>query len=162
MKGTKLKLMAISAVVILILAVFAVNQENDSVQDTQKDVKLFPGLAEKINSVKELIISQGPKTVTIKLNDNEWQVVDSDNYPADMSKVKQTIIRIADFDILEAKTSKESSYAKLGVEDTDAKNSKSKLITLKDGSAVELAALIVGKQRSSNISNSNTDSLYVR
>lgn len=162
MKGNKLKILAVSTVVVLALAMVAVNNESSKLSDSQKNVKMFPDLADKINSVTTLVVSQGPKKVTVKLSNGEWKVLESDNYPADVSKVKQVIIKMADFEVIEAKTTKQENYSKLGVEDPDGKDAKSKLVTLNDENSTELAALIVGKQRSSNIANSTTDSLYAR
>jgi len=162
MKGNKLTILAVGTVVILGLAMLAVNNESSQVADIQQNTKLFPDLAAKMNSVTSIAVSQGVKATTVTLIDGEWRVVESDNYPADVSKIKQTIIKMSDFEIIEAKTSKEANYAKLGVEDPVSKDAKSKLITLSDANAVEVASLIVGHQRSTNIASASTDSLYVR
>lgn len=80
---------------------------------------LVAGLADTINEVSSLKIT-GPKAnliAELAKQDQGWVVVNRNNYPADLTKVREYLIKLADSNIREVKTSKPENYARLGVED---------------------------------------------
>jgi hypothetical protein len=123
---------------------------------------LFPKLKPKINDVYQMEIVKRDNVFHIQKSETGWQVTEKHNYPADLSKVKQTLLSMADLTTLEAKTKKADRYNVLGVEDPKEKTSSSILIRLLDKQGTELGTLIVGKQASTSLSGKGIDSLYVR
>ncbi len=80
---------------------------------------LIPGMKAAVNDVQTLrIIGPGDQTlVTLDRAEKNWTVGERAGYPADIEKVREYLLRLADSSLLEGKTSTESLYAKLGVED---------------------------------------------
>ncbi len=87
---------------------------------------LVPAMKADINDVSRIrIIGAGElPLVTIDRSDTRWTVAERGGYPADIEKVREYLLRLADARLIEAKTSTESLYAKLGVEDVKAPEAK--------------------------------------
>jgi len=122
---------------------------------------LFPGLLEKVNNVSSLVLKKQGQTLTLSQNASTWGIEQADNYPADFGKIRETVIAVADLQILAEKTSNAELYKKLGVEDPLSENATSLQLSLLDTDGNSLAKLIVGNSRHSKSSN-DKDGLYVR
>ena len=149
-------------VVVLVAAVVAVNKEQSAVVNKQAGAYLFPGLEGKINDVAKIEVVKGSDHVTIQHGDNDWQIVEKDNYPADLSKIKEVVMKIAAFTTVEPKTKKPDNYGKLNVEDPTGENAKSVQVTLKDKAGKDMASVIVGRMESGGFTSVGQDKTYVR
>jgi hypothetical protein len=112
--------------------------------------RLFPELSERINEVTEVRIEKVGKSTTLKREGGKWKLADRGGYPAEFQKVKELVMRVADLEIEETKTARKSNHAQLAVEwpttaeeGTDA--AEAGLVTMRDASGKELAAVVVGK-----------------
>ena len=161
MNKKHLGIFAAVTLIVIIAAVVAVNQQKSAVVH-QAGEHLFPGLETKVNDVAKIEVIKGEDRVTIQRGDNNWQVADKDNYPANGSKVKETIMKIAAFTTIEAKTQKEENYGKLNVEDPTQTDTKSVLVSLKDASDNELASVVVGRLITGSLTTGSQDKTYVR
>lgn len=87
---------------------------------------LIAGMKASINDVSMLrIVGPGDQTlVTLHKAESGWTVAERDGYQADIEKVREYLLRLADATLVEAKTSNESLYAKLGVESVSAAEAK--------------------------------------
>ena len=87
---------------------------------------LVPGMKDKINQVDQLrVFGAGNQVlVTLKRQDNRWTVGERAGYAADIEKVREYLLRLADARLIEAKTANAALYAKLGVEDVKAPDAK--------------------------------------
>lgn len=105
---------------------------------------VFPDLAGKGDSVTAISVrTGGQETLVHKLDKGAWGISSRDDYPADVEKIRKIVQDLAQAKIAEAKTSKPELYERLGVQDADAKDSKSTLLTLKAGDA-PVASIIIG------------------
>jgi len=147
MKQKNLLILIALTLGIVILAAIAVNSRDAGVTEDAKDTKLFPGLLGKINDVDSIEILSGGGTITLIKQDNSWRVKESNQYYANLSKIKAALLGIADYSLIEAKTSKAELYEKLGVDDASAAGAKSTQVTIKDDSGADLASLIIGNRR---------------
>ncbi len=117
---------------------------------------LNPELKSRVNDVSQFIIESKEESVHITRQDNNnWVVMQSDNYPAQFDMVKKLILEMSDLTILSEKTSNPALYSELGVEDHTDENSDSKLLSLLDSTGETIASIIIGDKR-------GMDSLYVR
>ena len=144
--------MNIKSLVILVLflvvgvGVYYYSDAKQSVNVSDKiGVAILPGLKLSLNNVSQLqIVGPGNQILsTITRSDMGWSVQERNAYPADLSKVRATLLNLADAKIIEEKTSNADLYSKLGVEDvssTDAQGTKA--IIKYDNNTDEL---IVGK-----------------
>lgn len=149
-------------VIVVIAAIVAVNKEQKAVVNDQAGNQLFPGLEAKVNDVAKIEITKGSDHVTIQRADNNWQIAEKDNYPADLAKIKEVVMKIAAFTTVEAKTKKAENYGKLNVEDPTQEDTKSIQVSLKDGSNNELANVIVGRMETGSFTTVGQDKTYVR
>lgn len=144
------------ALALAVFAAIALRQESATVTNQQAGARIFPGLMNKVNDVAQILVQKGEQSITIKRDNNQWQVTNKDGYPANITKVKQTILGIADFETVEAKTKKAENYKQLEVDDS------SSLVTLQDAQGQTLAALILGKVIDNGFSAATKAKMYVR
>lgn len=112
------KLLIVTAVV-LVAAFWATSIRSPESNEELAGKALVEGLQKDVNAVTSLrLVEAGDKAlVTLVKGDSNWTVAERDQFPADVQKVREYLLNLADADLLEAKTSKKESYAKLGVED---------------------------------------------
>ena len=145
--------------VMVVIAAVIVSQQRAPRTSTEK-IPLFPELAERINDVSELAVRDGQAALTVRRVSDAWSVVESDNYPALLDKVKQTVLAVSALQVIAEKTDNPDLYKRLGVEDPDSKGATSHLLTLSDDGE-QLAELVVGKTRRSSTA-AGAPGLYVR
>ena len=162
MSNKNISIFLIVTVAVVIAAVIAVNQQQSAVVNKQAGDVLFPGLEAKVNDVAKLEIVKGEERVTLQRADNNWQIVEKDNYPADFSKIKEVVMKVAAFTTIEAKTKIAENYGKLNVEDPSQEDAKSVLVTIKDNADNELAGVIVGRMEAGSFATVGQDKTYVR
>lgn len=140
-KHTLVKL-SIAAVAALGLALWVGNSRQPK-QELPQDAALVPGLAGSVNDVKKLVITGAGKLVlvTLERRDAGWVVVERDGYAADVAKVRELLLKLADSTLVEAKTANPELHAKLGVEDVAGKDAKSLLLEV-EGLAKPVAIVV--------------------
>ena len=106
---------------------------------------ILPGLQDALNKIDKLeLIGAGNNIITtLTREDNHWTVLERNNYPADIAKIRSVVIALADAKIIEEKTSNKDLYSKLGVEDLAQKEATGVQVNLHYGDQSQ--ALIVGK-----------------
>jgi hypothetical protein len=159
MKSKTLGMLA-GITIIGILVAFLVNREPASRLPNSGDL-LFPQLLSIVNEVHEFVVETNDQTVTLVRGPDAWGVKEKAGYRADVEKVKQAIIGLAELRILEPKTRNPELYDRLGVQDTDQEGSPSKAVTVKTPDIPEAALVIVGNQRPAK-GNPRMSEIYVR
>lgn len=124
-KQSLVKLLAVTALV-LGAAWWASSSRDLDRNEHATGKPLVDGLKAGVNNVTALrIVEAGDKpVVTLVKGDTTWTVGERDHYPADLTKVREYLLKIADATLLEAKTGKKENHAKLGVEDVAAADAK--------------------------------------
>lgn len=151
MQQKNLLILSLVTLVALAVAALALRGKDDASASTPE--RLFPTLAEHINDVAEVRVEKDGKVVTVKKEGGQWKLVDRGGYPALFEKVKEMAMGLADLKIEETKTAKKENHQKLGVqwpaptpkEGAEPEESDAGLITLKDSSGKELAAIVLGR-----------------
>ncbi len=154
-----LSTLAVIAAILIAVTVF-VSQRKDATSP-QTGQPVFPVLKTTINDVAEMRISTQSGTITVHQEDDSWRVKEKHDYPADLGKVRETLIGLAELKILEPKTRKPEHYEKLGVQDVDAEGSLSTGVTLKDAAGNTLAEVIIGNDRPAK-GNSEQKEMFIR
>lgn len=146
----------IAAVVALLLAVWA-GSSREPVQTLGSGDPLVPGLADGINEVRMLKITGAGNLPIATLNrgENGWTVAEKNGHPADVAKIREFLLKLAEATIAEAKTSDPNNYAKLGVEEVSATEAKGALVEIEGLKAP--VRLIVG-----NFNARGAEGTYVR
>ncbi len=159
MKSKTLGLLAAITIVGIILAVFANREPSTNIP--QSGQLLFPDLMAVVNDVNEIAIETKEHTVTLVRGEQNWGVKEKANYRADVEKVKQAIVGMADLRIHEPKTKNPELYERLGLQAPDQEGSPSKMVSLKTVDNAETAKLVVGNQKPAK-GNPRMSEIYVR
>lgn len=109
----------LAAAVIALAAILIATEVTDNGDSQTAGGRLFPDLRPSINDITSLSVS-GPDesdVVTLTRAENGWLVGERDGYPADIGKIRQVLLAIADAKTVEQKTSNPERYAELGVSD---------------------------------------------
>lgn len=127
----------------------------------RSEALVFDGLAEKANDVAEIVVRSEEGAVTVRRGENGWVVPEKNGHPARLDKVREAIVGMAELRLFEPKTRSADKFSRLQVEDVDAENSASLLVTLADDKGTEMAKIIVGKGRN-NLAGPVSTGVYVR
>jgi hypothetical protein len=114
-----------------------------------------------INDVNEVLIETKDQRITLVRGEQTWGVKENASYRADVEKVKQAIVGLADLRIHEPKTQNPELYERLGLQDTDQEGSPAKTVTVKTADNPETAKLVMGNQRPAK-GNPRMSDIYVR
>ncbi|HSF09224.1 MAG TPA: DUF4340 domain-containing protein, partial [Nitrospirales bacterium] len=93
--------------------------------------------------------------------ENIWRVKEKSGYRADVEKVKQTLIGLAELRISEPKTKNPELYDRLGLQDKEQEGSLSTTVRLKTPNNPEAALVILGNQRPAK-GNPRMSEIYAR
>ncbi len=113
---TLLLLIAVAALTLLAGLWFA--DRRQPAETVSVDEALFPDLLEQVNEVQALQVQRAGDQPGLRLErrGDAWVVADRGGYPAQLSKVRETLLGLARSRLLEAKTRNPDLYSRLGVE----------------------------------------------
>lgn len=104
---------------------------------------LFDDLRARINDIRELEVeAPGSEPVVIRSGEEGWVVGNRNDYPANVAKVREVLLALADARVLEQKTSNPERYEALGVRDPDVEGASGTRLTASGGG--ESFAVIIG------------------
>ena len=159
MKSKTIALLAGITLVGILLAVFANRETSTSLP--QSGHLVFPDLMNVVNDVNEVVIETKDQTTTLVRAEKTWGIKEKSGYRADVEKVKDMIVGLADLRIHEPKTKNPELYDRLGLQDKDQEGSTSKTVTVKTTDNPEAAKLVMGNQRPAK-GNPRMSDIYVR
>ena len=107
------------AIVVALALLLVVLQGTETDRMATAERLLFPGFKSLANDIENIAIQRpgDDEAVAIHRIDNRWTVPVRDDYTADVGKLRELIIALADARIVEEKTSNPEYYNKLGVDD---------------------------------------------
>ncbi|MYJ95469.1 MAG: DUF4340 domain-containing protein [Proteobacteria bacterium] len=117
---------------------------------------LLPDLGEDLARISQVsVVGAGSESVAtlVRGDDGSWTVAEKDGYAADVEKVRQTLISLAEARIVEPKTANPDFYDRLGVEDVE------------DAAAGGVAVMLAGSDTPVNVIVGNTEGtsqVYIR
>lgn len=135
----------IAAAIVALLAAWWINSSHAPVSESAEQSKpLLPGLRERVNDITSITITGADNQVlvTLKRGSEGWNVGQKSGYPADVAKLREFLLKLADATVLEGKTSNPKLYGELGVDDVKGKDAKGVLVSLEGPK--EPVKLIVG------------------
>lgn len=143
--------------VVAIAASAAINRSRQPVSEYSAQAgSLVEGLKDKINEVSALTVAvPGQQSaVTLKRSENGWQVVDKGGYPADVGKLREYLLRVADSNLIEQKTASRERYTELGVSDLSEPDAK--------GIQIKIEGLAKPVDFIAGVFNTKSSGTYVR
>ncbi len=151
-------IIAIATIAVVVMA-WKISQQKAPETELATD-RLYPALFDQLNDANRVSIKTTEhNTELAKLND-EWVVANRDNFPAEFTAIKSTLLNIAQVSVIERKTSKPEFYEKIGVAGIEQADSNSVLVQVEDANGNELASVVIGNERDG--SNLETPNYYVR
>jgi len=141
---TERRVFVLAALAILVIAAALwLSSQRHLPRDIAAGTKLFPDL--KTAELREVDITRAGarRVVTLESRDNAWTVAERDHYPADAARVRGLVLGMADFTIVEQKTSDPKNYPAIGVEDIALPGAAGTQIDLK--SASRTTSVIIGR-----------------
>ena len=126
----------IGAAIVALLAAVLINSSKKPRTDAATQAqRLLPELRDHVNDVSSITLTGADDKVlaTLKRGADGWKVAEKADYPADMAKVREFLLKLDQATLIEQKTSNEKRYAELGVGDVKDKDAK--------GVQVDLAGL---------------------
>jgi len=134
----------IAAALVSLIAAWWINSAQKPVSESAEQAKaLLPGFREQVNDVTSITFSGADNKVlaTLKRGSDGWTVAEKSGYPADVVKLREFLLKLADAKVLEQKTSNPKHYADLGVNDVTEKEANGVLVSL-DGLKQPLKLII--------------------
>lgn len=140
--------LAITALVTIAVIAFAWKVTEDKAPQTEVSrAPLFPALAARVNDVTRMTLTSADRETRLVRADDGWVVENLDGFPARFTDVKRTLLQVAALEIVEAKTARPESYARIGVADVDTEGADGTLIELAAAGETTIAALVAGNTR---------------
>jgi len=158
MRASKVAILALIAIALATAAWF-VKEKRETSSVALTDV--YPGMLEKINSVKTIEAMYKGNPMTLSFTDGQWLMAQRNNYRASTEQVKKFLRGFAEMRRLEPKTSDSAKYVQLDLDDPSSPDSEAFGVVLKDGSGGVLADVVMGKDRSAT-ADSDMREVYLR
>lgn len=141
MKQKQILGLAVAAVALLGLAVYLSESRKPAVEAPLAG-PLAPGLEAGLNEVRQVVVqAAGGETITLKRGDAGWGVEEKQGYAADVGKLRELLLNLAQAQRIEPKTAVESSYPVLGVQDIETEGASNVLLRVA-GAGPELAVIL--------------------
>lgn len=147
MKGNKLIILAVVAVVLVALA-FVMNRKDEAIKPTGMGELVIPDLP--VNDVLRIdVINSSNETVTVSRADDRWVSLSKYGYPADFGKVRDALIKLSEVKIGQVMNVSEDQKKAInivtpgqGVEDAGS------LVNLYGEGGKKIASVLLGKEHS--------------
>ena len=144
MKQKQILGLGAAAVVLMGLAVY-LSESRKPAAEAPLAGPLAPGLEAGLNEVKQVVVqAAGGETITLQRGEAGWGVEEKQGYAADVGKLRELLLNLAQAQRIEPKTAVEASYPVLGVQDVQAEGASNVLLRVA-GAGPELA-VILGRQ----------------
>ncbi len=147
--------------ILAVIAAVIVSRGTGPRSDPLAGRPVMPELASRLQDLGRMVLIHGDQKTTIIRDGTAWSVAERGGYPADLKKLRQALLGLADLTYFEPKTARPESYSRLDVEDAGGKDSKSTLVTLADAKGALLGEAIIGKHRADQLGGGE-GGVYVR
>lgn len=107
----------------------------------------LPEVAQAINSVSAIEVTQGGKSITLERAGTAWKVRDRAGFPAKPEVPRGLLVTLAKSQLIEPKTAVKDKLALLELEDPAGKDAKSRRVRILDGGGKVLSDVVIGKSR---------------
>jgi hypothetical protein len=134
----------IAAALVALIAAWWINSAQKPVSESaEQTTALVPGFREQVNDVTAITFTGADNKVlaTLKRGSDGWTIAEKSGYPADVVKLREFLLKLADAKVLEQKTSNPKHYADLGVNDVTEKDANGVLVSV-DGLKQPLKLII--------------------
>jgi hypothetical protein len=121
-------LKTLAALIVVLVAIYFVMNKGGGSQSS--DDQLLPELRSQINDVTAVSVASNAAQVDITNTGDTWTLPARDGFSANVGKLREVLIALADAEIVEMKTSNPDNYSILGVDDFSTEGSEATLISI--------------------------------
>jgi len=157
-KNKHLTVLAIAAVIFIIATIFS---ESTDHQISGVGEPVYPELLAKANDVTNIKIMRAAGELTLERDNEMWRVRQNNGYPADINKVRELVLGVANLVRVEPKTQKAENYPRIGLQDISVKDSPAVKVVLDLAPGNTAADLLIGNSKSSHATE-DKKSYYIR
>jgi hypothetical protein len=147
MKPTSFAALAVVTVLAMVVAIATYGAQNRWSQAKVSGASLAPNLAVQAPRIARIELKQGDKTLTLARDKEAWTLADRGGYPVKADAVRALLVKLAQAELVESKTSNKERYGQLELEDPVGKDAKSRLLRVLDDKGAAIVEAIVGKKR---------------
>lgn len=140
-----LAILAAATLVSVALAIWGLARSSQALPEAS-DTPLLAGLSERVNDVAKVEVTSAGQTITLERGEAGWRIVERAGYPADETKLRELIVRLAELRPVEAKTADPARLPRLELDDPAKAESKAKQVRLLDRTGQLIAGVVVGKE----------------
>ncbi len=151
----------VAVTVVAVAAAVFVSRTTGPQPDPLAGKPVLPEVASRLGDVGRMALVHGDQKTTLVRDGDKWSIEERGNYPANVTKVRQALLGLADLTYVEPKTAKAASYPRLEVEDAGGKDSKSTMVTVADTKGALMGEVITGKHRDDQLGGGESG-VYVR
>ena len=108
---------------------------------------LAPTWAEQLPQVGAVKFDSPAGVVNLKLDGDQWRVVERHDYLADNGKVWGMLNQVGEVELLDSKTDNPARHDRLGLRDRSLAGAESMLVTISDATGEVLENFLLGKDR---------------
>ena len=157
--GRSRNLIALASIAVLaaIVAFIVVMEQDTTTAPVFQAQPMFPKLQDRLNDVVKIEIETKEETFSIERREAIWTLPSRDNFPADLSVVRRTLIDLAALELVEKKTAQAARHKSIGL-DAPSEGGEGVLVRIYGGDDLPIAGAIV----SSFQPGGGADRLYVR
>lgn len=135
--------------VVLVLATWATVWRDAGLRREHAPERVFPGLIDRVNEVREIAVESGAESFTVRRTDGgEWALPDLADYPVARERAKKLLVTLSVLETIEPKTADPSRHGALALNDPTAAEGGAVQVTLLDDAGESLASLLVGRDAS--------------
>jgi len=123
----------IGAAVLALAVAFFINSSKKPQSDVAAQAqRLLPELHGHVNDVSAITLTGADNKVlaTLKRGQQGWLVAEKADYPADVAKIREFLLKLDQATLTEQKTENPKRYAELGVDDVSEKDAKGVLVDI--------------------------------
>ncbi len=123
----------------------------------------FPPLRDQPEAVARIEVRTPARTIALEraADGSGWGVADRSGYPADAERVQSLVASLAEMHLIEPKTAQPDRHDRLGVEDLDNEDARSRVVRLLDVDGEALAEAIIGRA-SGRVAGFSQGGIYMR
>lgn len=162
MKPSSFAALLLASAVVLLLAIVSYSSTTRLAQPKFTGAPLVPGLVTSAGRIARIEVKQAGSSLAVARNaSNVWGLADRDGYPVKIESVRALLVKLAEANLVEAKTKSKDRFSLLELEDPASKDAKSRLVRLLDEKGGVITEVVVGKKRMDAF-GANRSGTYVR
>ncbi len=136
---------SIVTIVVIIAAAFSIVSRYEVDTNGSSQARLLPGLTDRVNDVTEIVYQDNEQMLTVRRDGESWGIVERANYTVDPEVVRTLLVSLSEMRQGEPKTRVKDRYARIQVQDVDAADAQSMLLTVRADESV-VGEIIVGRE----------------